>query len=133
MIFAWKGKHWPEIKSRGVLKMVCDDDVSILFRHTIKNNIFMISKILFLIINFFKVCPFFNKWLNKWLFTDEKTKENKSVANYIPTKCLNFASRCLESSLTQSIKCTYRELRSVLGFFQEISWCAKGGQMQHLF
>ena len=74
-----------------------------------------------------------NKWLNKWLFIDEKTQENKPVANYIPTKCLKFASMCLESSLTQWIKCTYRELSSVLAFFKKIFWCAKGGQKEHLF
>ena len=27
----------------------------------------------------------------------------------------------------------YRELRSVLGLLQKISWCAKGGHKLHLF
>ena len=47
----------------------------------------------------------------------KKPKKRKSVANYVPTKCLKFTSRCSESSLTQWIKRTYRELRNVLGFF----------------
>ena len=56
-----------------------------------------------------------------------------SVVNFIPSKCLKFASRCLESSLAHWVKCTYRELRSVLRLLQTISWCAKGGHKLHLF
>ena len=44
-----------------------------------------------------------------------------------------FALRCLESGLTQWIKCTYRELSSVLGLLQNFFWCANGGNKQHLF
>ena len=45
---------------------------------------------------------------------------------------MKFALRCLECSLAHCIKCTYRELRSVLGLLQKIS-CAKGGHKGHLF
>ena len=55
------------------------------------------------------------------------------AANSIPSKCFKFASRCLESSFAHWVKCTYGELRSVFGFLQKISWCAKGGHKQHLF
>ena len=55
------------------------------------------------------------------------------VVNSIPSKCLKFALRCLESSLSQWSKCTYRELRSVLGWLQKISCCANGDHKQHLF
>ena len=44
-----------------------------------------------------------------------------------------FALRCFESGLTHWIKCTYRELSSVLGVLQNISWCAIGDNKQHLF
>ena len=46
---------------------------------------------------------------------------------------MKFASRCLESSLAHWVKCTYGELRSVLGLLQKISWCAKVGHKLHLF
>ena len=46
---------------------------------------------------------------------------------------MKFALRCLESTLAHCVKCTYGELRSVLGFLQKISWCTKGGHKQHLF
>ena len=46
---------------------------------------------------------------------------------------MKFTLRCFESGFTQSIKCTYRELSSVLGLLQKISWCANGGNKQHLF
>ena len=44
-----------------------------------------------------------------------------------------FASRCLESSSTNWVKCTYRDLMRVLGLLQKISCCAKGGHKQYLF
>ena len=66
-----------------------------------------------------------NKETSKSLFT--------TVANPIPRKCLTFASRCLKSSLTQWIKCTYRNLRSNLSLLQKISWCPWGGHKQHLY
>ena len=46
---------------------------------------------------------------------------------------MKFASRYLESNLTQWIKCTYRELRSILGLLQKVSWVAKGDGKQYLF
>ena len=46
---------------------------------------------------------------------------------------MKFALRCLESSSTQWVKCTYRELRTVLSLLQKISWCAKGGHKQRVF
>ena len=64
---------------------------------------------------------------NKSLFTDERSRKITLLANSIPNKCLKFALRCLESTLAHCVKCTYRELRSVLGFLQKISWCTKGG------
>ena len=57
------------------------------------------------------------KSLNKSLFTDKRTRKNTPVANSIPTKCLKFASRCLESSLAHWVKC--REPRSVLDLLQK--------------
>ena len=54
------------------------------------------------------------------MFTDERTRKITSVANPIRRKCLSFASRCLESSLTQWTKCTYRNLRSNVGLLQKI-------------
>ena len=56
-----------------------------------------------------------------------------SVANVIPSKCLKFASRCLESILAHWVKCTYGEPKSVLGLLQKIFWCAKSGGKLHLF
>ena len=47
----------------------------------------------------------------------------------IPSKCLKVTS----SSLAHQVKCTYKELKIVLGLLQNISWCAKGGNEQHLF
>ena len=44
-----------------------------------------------------------------------------------------FGSRCLESSVTYWAKYTYRKFRSALALSQKISWCANGGQKQHLF
>ena len=55
------------------------------------------------------------------------------VANSIPSKYLKFALRCLERSLAHWDKCTYRELRTVLGLLQGVSWCTKGGHKVHLF
>ena len=46
---------------------------------------------------------------------------------------MKFALSCLQSSLAHWIKCTYRELKSVLGLPQNISWCTKGGHKQNLF
>ena len=46
---------------------------------------------------------------------------------------MKFALRCFESGLTQSIKCAYRELSIVLGLLLKVSWCANGGNKQHLF
>ena len=39
---------------------------------------------------------------------------------------------CLKSSLAHWFKWTYRELRSVLGLLQKISWFPKGSHKQHL-
>ena len=77
--------------------------------------------------------PVANTFINKSSFTGERTIKNTLFANSIPIKCLKFALRCFESGLTQSIKCTCRELSSVLGLLQKISWCANGGNKQHLF
>ena len=41
-----------------------------------------------------------NAYINKSLFTYERTRKITSVANSIPSKRLKFTSRCLESSLT---------------------------------
>ena len=46
---------------------------------------------------------------------------------------MKFALKCLEISLTQWIKCTYRELRSVSVLKQKFFYCANGGHKQHLF
>ena len=46
---------------------------------------------------------------------------------------MKFASSCLQRCLSHWVKCTYRELRNVLGLLQKISWCAEGGNEQHLF
>ena len=62
----------------------------------------------------------------------KEAKKITLVANSIPSKCLKFGSRCLESNLSHLFKCTYAQLRSVLGLLQNISWCAEGGQ-QHDF
>ena len=41
-----------------------------------------------------------NAYINKSLFTYERTRKITSVANSIPSKRLKFTSRCLESRLT---------------------------------
>ena len=56
-----------------------------------------------------------------------------SFANSVPSKCLKFTLRCLQCSLAHWVKCTYRELKSVLDLLQKISWCVKGGHKVHLF
>ena len=68
--------------------------------------------------------PAANTWICKSLFNDERTRKITSVANPIRRKCLKFASKCLESSLTQWIKCAYRNLRSNLSSSQKFPWCA---------
>ena len=40
----------------------------------------------------------------------------------LPNKCLKIASRCLEIGYANWVKCTYGELRSVLGLLQNISY-----------
>ena len=80
-----------------------------------------------------KPTPVSNTLINKSLFTDKRTRKITSVANSIPSKCLKFASSCLESSSAICVKYPYRQLRSVLGFLQKISWWAKGGHKKPLF
>ena len=46
---------------------------------------------------------------------------------------MKFALRCLECGLAHWAKCTYRELRGVLGLLQKVSWCTKCGHKVHLF
>ena len=60
----------------------------------------------------------------------KEQKKITSVTNSIPSKCLKFASGCLESSLADWVRWTYRELRSILGLLQKISWFPKGGHKQ---
>ena len=67
----------------------------------------------------------YSAYINKIsLFTDERPIKVTSVTNPIATKCLKFASS-LESSLTQWIKCIYRELRNVPSLSQKFSWWTK--------
>ena len=63
-----------------------------------------------------------SKYINHYLLTKE-AKKITLVANSIPSKCLKFGSRCLESNLSHLFKCTYAQLRSVLGLLQNISVC----------
>ena len=63
-----------------------------------------------------------NTW--KSLLTDERIRKDISVANPIRHKCLKFASRFLESSLTICVKYTYRNLRTNLDLLQKTSCCA---------
>ena len=44
-----------------------------------------------------------------------------------------FASRCLERSLAQWVKCAYRKLRGVFGLLQKSFWYAKSGHKLHIF
>ena len=69
-----------------------------------------------------------HKYINHYLLMDEPEKLRQ-----LPNKCLKIASKCLESGYANWVKCTYGELRSVLGLLQNISWCTKDGQKQHLF
>ena len=71
--------------------------------------------------------------INQSLFTDDRTRKITIVANTIPSKCLKFTSRYLESSSAHWVKCTFRELRSAPALLQKNSWYAKGGHKQHLF
>ena len=78
--------------------------------------------------------PVANTEICKSLFTHKRTRKIASIAKSFRSKCLKFASSCLERGLAHwVIKCTYRELRSVLGLLQKLSWCAEGGNEQHLF
>ena len=67
------------------------------------------------------------------LVTEERNSKLTSVANFVPSKYSKFSSRCLQISSVHWVKRTYKEFRSVLGLLQEITWCAKGGDKQHLF
>ena len=65
--------------------------------------------------------------------SDETTRKITSVVKSIPSKYLELISRSLETSSAHWIKCTHREIRSVVDLLPTISWCAKGGHKQHLF
>ena len=58
-------------------------------------------------------------------------KESEKL-HQLPTPFQVNVQRCFEGGLTQWIKRTYRELRSVLGLLKKISWCANGANKQHL-
>ena len=67
------------------------------------------------------------------LVTEERNSTVTSVPNSIQSKCLKFATWCLEINFAHWVKCAYRELKRVLGLLQKIYWCARAGHKQHRF
>ena len=54
-----------------------------------------------------------NNYINKSLFTDKRTRKITSFTNSVPSKCLKFPLRCLETSLAHYVKCINRGVFSV--------------------
>ena len=64
-----------------------------------------------------------NAYLNKSLFTYERTRKITSVASPIPSKRFKFTSRCLESSLTNWVNIGIENSEAFLVCYKKLFMC----------